>query len=439
MMFLKKITALLSAIALTGVAAAQTQESAILLKLLVKKGIITEQEASHVLAEMADFNSAPGRSSPVPDVGFEEVAPVSLPEAPDLPLLTAGKPTSLLRNLAFSNRMQTQFVHLNTEVAETALDPPHTIHFLLRRVYFGAKAQFAGGWSGNLFYDFAAGAFDGLYMEWEPNDALALQVGLRKAPIAYEEFLTSSGAIKPIERSAATRYFMEPNNGRRLGAGVYRQGVFLDGKKGNLQYALAVTNPERQKESGDVNGTGSKNNNNFSYWGFIGYRDSFPSGDYFVGVSAAILPDQGGKTLGAGDDLAVLGAFSDLNFGDLNIADEVFLGRNENGAGAGMNADPWGYWIQPSYRLGLYEFVFRYSHVDSDGRGISLSDGVRSAPSGGTMNTLDELFIGGNWYIRGNTLKLQAWYVYGISEDDLDGTPGKATAQGLRSQLQVSF
>ena len=102
-------------------------------------------------------------------------------------------------------------------------------------------------------------------MEWEPNDALALQVGLRKAPIAYEEFLTSSGAIKPIERSAATRYFMEPNNGRRLGAGVYRQGVFLDGKKGNLQYALAVTNPERQKESGDVNGTGSKNNNNFSY------------------------------------------------------------------------------------------------------------------------------------------------------------------------------
>ena len=124
MMFLKKITALLSAIALTGVAAAQTQESAILLKLLVKKGIITEQEASHVLAEMADFNSAPGRSSPVPDVGFEEVAPVSLPEAPDLPLLTAGKPTSLLRNLAFSNRIPTQFVHLNTEVAETALDPP---------------------------------------------------------------------------------------------------------------------------------------------------------------------------------------------------------------------------------------------------------------------------------------------------------------------------
>jgi hypothetical protein len=86
----------------------------------------------------------------------------------------------------------------------------------------------------------------------------------------------------------------------------------------------------------------------------------------------------------------------------------------------------------------------RYTFVDSDGRGIQTSDGIRSSASGGTMNELMELFLGVNWYIVGNEakheVKLQAGYLFGESRDTINGASGpKANVQGLRSQLQVNF
>jgi hypothetical protein len=70
---------------------------------------------------------------------------------------------------------------------------------------------------------------------------------------------------------------------------------------------------------------------------------------------------------------------------------------------------------------------------------VNVSDGVRSAPSGATHDKLDEMFIGGNWYIKGNDLKFQAGYVYGESEDTVAGLPAEAKVHGVRSQLQLNF
>lgn len=434
-MFPKKITALIAAAALLSAAAIHAQESAILLNLLVKKGIITEAEASEVLAEIqSDATAEPG--SMATPASVVEFVP---PPKPDIPQLVAGKKSSLLNRLTFSNRIQAQYAHITTDVSQTDLDPAHINHFFLRRIYFGVSADLGEGWKSNLTYDFATSSFDRATIEWKHSDALGVQVGLRKAPIAYEEFQTSSGSLKAIERSAATRYFVEPNNGRRLGGGGYRQGVYLHGDQGKLTYMAAVTNPERQQTAGQVAGVGDDTNNSFGYWGFLGYGDLYEGGSFQTGISLGYLPDQGGKELGAGDDLVVAGIFGDIKFDKLSLTGEVFLGKNDNGAGENQDASPWGFWIQPSYTMGIYELVFRYSHVNSDGRGISLSDGLRSSASGGTMNKMDEFFFGGNWYIRGNTLKLQAGYIYGRTKDNLDGTPAEATAQGLRSQLQVSF
>ena len=70
------------------------------------------------------------------------------------------------------------------------------------------------------------------------------------------------GNLKSIERSGVTRYFVEANNGRRLGAASYRIGAFLDGKKEinkelNLVYSAAVTDPERSETFADASAAGT--------------------------------------------------------------------------------------------------------------------------------------------------------------------------------------
>ena len=104
------------------------------------------------------------------------------------------------------------------------------------------------------------------------------------------------------------------------------------------------------------------------------------------------------------------------------------------------NANIDGYWIQPSYKLTpQWEAVANYSYINSDGRGVALSDVVRSAPSGGTMNRADELYLGFNYYIKGNDVKLQAGYIHGESNETVKNAPAKAQTDGLRSQFQVQF
>jgi len=64
---------------------------------------------------------------------------------------------------------------------------------------------------------------------------------------------------------------------------------------------------------------------------------------------------------------------------------------------------------------------------------------VRSAPSGGTMNKLNEWFIGGNWYIRGNDVKWQLGYIHAETKDTITGGVAQAKTDGVRSQMQLNF
>ena len=132
-----------------------------------------------------------------------------------------------------------------------------------------------------------------------------------------------------------------------------------------------------------------------------------------------------------------------------------YLDANDQNAvtvhGVLQSSKPKGYWIQPSLYLipKLLEGVVRYSAVDSSNRGVALSDGIRGATSGGTMEKMDELYVGGNWYIEGNDVKLQFGYIHGESKGAVaptsatgvvaTGTAIKATTDGFRSQVQVNF
>jgi phosphate-selective porin len=419
------------AAACTGIAFAQSADNQALINALIKKGILTDQEAKQITAEVSKDQSA------------QDVE-------------TSGD--AYIKKLVITGRFQTQYVGLGTEISGTSVNPVSTEHFLLRRIYIGAAASFGDGFSGVVNYDLANSSFDKAYIEWKQSPLFIVQAGFNKAAFGYEE-LTSSGNLRAIERSPITRYIDEPNNGRRLGASSYRTGLFVGGSQSGFFYNVAVTNPERNEYSGDgtntvilvnnqggVGSTGTAATNKFAYYGTVGYGNSFADGavkgSYKFGYETGFLPDQGGPaaTIGTGRNITLNGAFGDVTVGGFNLQAEYEQAKDDSGISNGHDATPSGYWIQPAYKLTpQWEGVVRYSYVDSDGRGVALSDGIRSAPSGGTMNKMDEWYFGFNWYLKGNDVKLQAGYIHGESDDTITGKPAKAKTDGIRSQVQVNF
>ncbi|MEO7702702.1 MAG: porin [Opitutus sp.] len=407
-------------VALSATRPALAQDSKAIIDALVKKGILTNDEAAKIATEVKNAESA---------------ASVS----------TGG--SKFIRKMALQARLQSQFVNLDTTIAGAAAQPAATNHFLIRRLYLGVKPEFTENWSGNFNYDFANLGFDAAYIEWKQSPLLVVDAGLRKVPFGYDE-TTSSGALRAIERSPTTRYFVESNNGRRLGAGSYHVGLFAGGMSHGFFYSGAVTNPEREEFStGDstsnatpgVNTVGSKANNNFAVWSQLGYGGQIGKVSFKVGFEGGLVRDQGGKVPGAGDDLRVYSAFADAQIGALNVQGAWLGAANEHGVSVTQNANPRGFWIMPSYKLGRIEGVVRYSYIDTDHRGIDLSDGIRSAPSGGTMNKLSELFFGANCYLNGNDTKLQIGYVRAESKETVTGASAKASTEGIRSQMQINF
>lgn len=403
-------------------APAAAQDSAALVNALIRKGILTNQEAEEIRADL-----------------MLENAPVSA--------ATSQSPN--LARLAIGGRVQFQYAHLATDIDGTNADPAVVNHLFLRRVRISFRATFKEGWSAHVNYDLGNANFDAAQIEKIFSPRLKVQAGYWKAPIGYEEYYLSSGELKAIERSTINRYFVESNNGRRIGAGKYRNGVWLLGNNGgNLTWDLAVTNAEAQGVTvNDALAQGSGSNNQLAYWASSVYTRPFAeaAGRLKVGASYGFLPDQGGRTVGTGNDLTVWSGFFDWRYLDGSLIGEYFGSDNERGASATRDAKSDGWSLMATYRFTpRFEPVLRYSRIDSDGRGVQLGDGIRSAASGGTHDKMNEWFLGTNWYLLGDETKhevrLQAGYLLGESSGvPITGAPAKATLRGFRSQLQLSY
>jgi hypothetical protein len=404
-------------------AAAPAQDSGALLNALIRKGVLTNQEAEDIRADLVrENNTVPAHA------------------------MGGGKSTD---RLSVGMRMQTQYANIGTEISGNPIRPVPTDHFLLRRMYLTLKAGVGGDWGATMTYDIAAGGYDDAILEWKPTPDLTFNFGLRKVNVAYEE-RASSGNIRAIERSIVTRYFVESNNGRRLGAASYRIGAFLDGKRElssatgtNFIYSAAVTTPERNESFAGASGAGDNTNNHVALWGNVGLTGKFSNGTWIAGVGSGFLPDQGGPgstNLGKGYDLNIYSVYSEFSLGAFNLMAEYLTAKVERGTSLTSDAKPSGFYFQPSYMLNdNIEAVVRFASLDSDHRGVNLSDVLRSAPGGGVMNKITEWYGGGNYYFRGNDLKFQLGAVYGKSKETVTGAPANAKSFGVRSQLQMQF
>jgi hypothetical protein len=314
-----------AATALTLVSPLVAQESSALLNALIRKGILTQQEAEEIRTEVAKEHPAPS--------------------APAVPL---GKATE---RLSIGMRMQVQYASLDTDVAGAAAGPAATDHAFLRRMYLTLKAGL-GAWGAQFTYDFAGGGYDDAIIYWKPSQELVFDFGLRKVNVGYEERRTS-GDLRAIERSGVTRYFVEANNGRRLGAASYRIGAFMNGKRDlpgpvDLVYGAAITTPERNETFALAAASGDATNNRFAYWANAGATGKFAPqhSSWLVGAGIGFLPDQGGfgaNNLGRGHDLAIYSLHADVTAGRFGFLGEYLAAEVERGRADNRNQRdaPW--------------------------------------------------------------------------------------------------
>lgn len=401
----------------------RAQDSGPLIQALIRKGILTVQEAEDIRTDLARENAT-------------------------VPAHASALHQSTER-LNVGMRMHLQYAHLGTEIDGTTVNPVYTDHFFLRRMYLTLKAGLGANWGAIVTFDFAGSSYDDANIEWKPSNDLSFNFGLRKVNVCYEE-RASSGNIKAIERSAVTRYFVEANNGRRLAAGSYRIGVFADGKREvgpglTFHYSGAITSPERNETWTGSAGFGDNSSNHVALWATAALGGKLAHGMWLAGVGSGYLPDQGGfgpANLGRGFDLNIYSAYTDVTDGHFGLMAEYLTADVEHGRGTPGNGDAWprGFFVQPSLLLSPnVEAVVRFAWLDSDRRGVNLADVVRSAPSGGTMNKFIEWYAGFNWYLKGNDLKYQLGGVYGKTQDTLTGAAAAARAAGVRSQMQMQF
>ncbi len=384
------------------------RETSELLDLMVRRGLITPEDASSVGREKA------------------ESARVVVP----------GQ--TKLSRLALSGIVQVQYAALDAD-QDVGTDPAATGHFLVRRVYLSMKAEFGPEWRAQLTYNFAAQLFDVALVEWGNPEDFTVDVGYRKVSFGAEQRGPSS-VLKAIERSGATRWFVEGNNGTRLGAGSYRVGVFADGKAGDFVWGAAITNPEQPTTTAMASGFGGAGNNTPALWLNGGRVRKGTGSTLATGAALGVLPDQGGRVVGKGDDLVVGNVNADYTAGRFNLLAEAFASDNASGGADGSDSRAWGAYAQPAWAFTpRLAGVARIGYLDTDGRGATLLDAVPGAPATMANDRVTDAYLGGIWYFRGDDLKLLIGLVYARGEGTPAGDPAKSEATGVRSQLQMRF
>lgn len=393
-----------------------------LLDLLVKKGVLTDAEATAVAAELKEENK---------DVTFS----------------AKGKETVKLR---FNGRMHFQYDSLDSEV--NGADVASTNHFYFRRLRLGVKATHENGLFAETVVDFAE---DGLSIDkavagYEFSDASTGMVGYQKVPFGFQE-TTSSSKIKTIERSAANRFFADDIDFAGRHTGLHAKGNL----GGGFSYAAAIVNAA-QGEGSRLLGA-AQASNDLAVFGrvqwesnglTIGVDGGHQSNNQFAPSSStttlsivdadptdaepAVLVETTTTTPAIIEDVTAFTGYINYKHEGLDLLGEYFTGD------LGDQEDVSGYSLRAAYKFDKFEPVFRYSHLKNDTFVIDADELIRRAPSDGASatggdNEIDSYYFGFNYYYN-KAVSLMVGYE--IAETDSD-TDYEVEIDGLRARLQV--
>ena len=288
--------------------------------------------------------------------------------------------------------------------------------FIIRRAYFGIKGTLTNGVTGELNTDFGPGngKVERALITVAPYEDAQFSFGYTKVPVGYEQ-ITSSSKIAAVERSIVTRYFIE-----QYDLGSYMTGIHLGGNVGSFYYKASVTNPTQGNIASNTDGKENELAVS-SMMGFKGKRDSF---NYDIGIYGIRFGDE---TKAATDESIVYGGFAKLAVGIFSIEAEGIAGVFDDNA---TDTKPYGFHVMPVVKIGeRFDFVCIYSFLDGDKTKIDISDTFRRAKDGsaGLYDNAQAYYIGGNWFIDGDSLKLTFGYelagfeVGAASDTDVSG------------------
>ena len=368
-----------------------------LLDLLVKKGVLTDAEATAVAAELKEENKG---------VTFS----------------AKGKETVKLR---FNGRMHFQYDSLDADANGTDLDS--TNHFYFRRLRLGVKATHENGLFAETVVDLAENdlSIDKAVAGYEFSEAFTGMVGYQKVPFGFQE-TTSSSKIKTIERSATNRFFADDIDFAGRHTGLHAKGKL----GGGFSYAAAIVNGA-QGEGSKLLGS-AEASNDLAVFG----RIQWSGDDLTLGVDGGSQSNNNVADVADKEDVArdvtAFTGYANYKFEGLDILGEYFHGDFDDAG------DVDGYAIRVAYKIDKFEPVVRYSHLKSDNILIDADELIRRGPKGGTVegqdNEIDSWYVGLNYY-HNKAVSLMGGYEFaevesGSSANDYD-------VDGLRARLRV--
>jgi|GEM_PF-474973 len=417
-----------------------------LLETLVKKGMLTQQEAAQIAKESVAV---------VP--GSKDTKSIKI----------TGGMQDWYNWYQADNKVDT--------ISGPAGEQPQDNGFYLRYVKLGVEAEVGSGWSAILMTDFGIEGAERNYLDRVVvSKQVALDyltgrfdVGMQKVNFGLEQNEDDFAQIT-IERSLVTWFFTRPDSNISVNSDVRKNfgsravGLFWNGtvkQAEGLYYGLSVVGGNSYEGQGAAFISNKDGDNNLTFYSNAGYKNLFTIQDegiaYDFGMNFGYA--SGGfvweNAAGDTENRSIIGINPYITFRwrGLTFVSEFFLQSVQDGKYDAATtyyqgtATPLGTNFTIAYRYDIGEWgsvepVARYSWLQTGGMGVT-GDGIDGDI---TVNDLaydfaKQVFIGANWYVA-SSVKFSAGYEW-AQYTGFAGVSGdyRTTSNGLRAQLQILF
>lgn len=428
-------TKLLSFIFLSALTLVNAQEKT-LLETLVKKGTITEQEASQI--------------------------------AKDRVVVTPS--TKATKVLTIGGGIDAWFTWGNYEVKSPtpSLGPSaNASGFELRYVKLGVDAEIAGGWNAELMTDFGVEGKNRDYLDKVMISKKVayesiigtLGVGMRKVHMGYEQDMNDFDLLT-IERSVATWFFTRPDTTTyaQKNFGSRAIGVFWDGEVEQIEglsYGFSVVGGN-SFEGSSAKLANYQGNNNLSFYANTAYANKFYWYDnelsYQFGFNFGYA--NGGMVRASGsmynnNEIWGINPFFTARYKGASVMFEYFLQNVSSGNFNGRDrATPQGFNAIIAYKVDVGEFgkiepILRVSMLSSNGMGFNPvtmgSFSYDPTNASAIYDNAQTYYIGANWYVI-PAVKLSVGYEWGEYTGKVNAqSENRTQSNTVRASLQVLF
>lgn len=409
-----------------GAAIAANAQDKALLETLVKKGMLTQQEAAQIAKESVAVTPATKSTKSIKIFGGAQG------------WYTWGKDT------------------VKAGTATSPKSPKQTSGFTLRYVKLGVEADVGGGWSATVVTDFGSEGSSRNYLDKVVASKKVdldylngtLQLGLRKANMGYEQNMCDFGQLA-IERSVATNFFTRGSYGDySKNFGGRTVGVFWDGnitQVEGLYYSLAVTSGLTESTDGFL--SSAQNSSALSFYASMGYKNiaeiKGESLAYDFGMNFGYAPqgmrDNSIHVNESRGSVWGINPYATASWKGLTAIAEFFLQQYEDYIrGSGICKTPLGANLTVAYKMdmgdwGAIEPVARWSYVYANGGPIVSEFADKLA-----YNQAMTGYLGLNWYATAS-VKTSLGYEFGYFDQDVDGGAARTYSNSVRAQVQVLF